>query len=128
MFEGLPWARLVVDPWQDWAGFRRTVANMDLCLQLSMTETFNVTSADAVAEGVPCVVTPVVEWAPDHWKVGTDAVEDAARVGGYLLREHDAAREGAAALDTYVARSVAVWRAFLESESSATLPAPKGAA
>lgn len=54
MFAGLPWAKLVEQPWQDWPAFRRTVAHMDLCLQLSHTETFNITTADAVAEGVPC--------------------------------------------------------------------------
>src|SRR5262249_24913812 len=58
MFAGLTWARLVEQPWQDWACFRRTVAGMDLCIQVSMTETFNITSADAVAEGVPSVVSP----------------------------------------------------------------------
>jgi hypothetical protein len=114
MFEGLAWARLVVDPWRDWGSFRRIAGHMDLAMQLSMTETFNVTSADAVCEGVPCVVTPVVEWAPNHWKVGTDAIEDAARVAGHLLADGDAAADGLACLREYVERSVDAWRSTLE--------------
>jgi hypothetical protein len=114
MFDGLAWAKLVVDPWRDWGSFRRVAGHMDLAMQLSMTETFNVTSADSVCEGVPCVVTPVVEWAPAHWKVGTDDVESAARVGGHLLEKEDAAAEGLASLRAHVEQSMRTWRSILE--------------
>ena len=56
MLSNVPWAKLVEHPWEPWAQFRRTVAHMDLCMQTSMTETFNIVTADATAEGVPSVV------------------------------------------------------------------------
>lgn len=113
MFDGLCWARLVEHPWEDWAAFRRTVAHMDLCMQLSMTETFNITTADAVAEGVPCVVSPAIEWAPDYWQVDTDRVEDAARVAGQLLSSCEAADDGRVALERFVEAGVGRWLAWL---------------
>jgi hypothetical protein len=113
MFAGLPWAKLVEQPWQDWPAFRRTVAHMDLCVHLSHTETFNITTADAVAEHVPCVVSPAIEWAPDAWKVDSDRPEDAARVALQLLASEEAAVEGRYALDRFVHRAGLHWLAFL---------------
>ncbi len=114
MFDGLKWAKLVVNAWEGWAAFRRTVAHMDLCYQLSATETFNVTAADAVAEGVPCVVTPAIAWAPRHWQVDTDRVEDAARVGSYLLSDVDAVCDGARALAQFSGEAKKTWIRYLQ--------------
>ncbi|HEU4410974.1 MAG TPA: hypothetical protein VFS43_37320, partial [Polyangiaceae bacterium] len=113
MFAGLPWATLVEQPWQDWPAFRRTVGHMDLCLQLSHTETFHLTTADAVAEGVPCVVSPAIEGAPNAWKVDSDRPEDAARVALGLLASDEAPAEGKGALERFVRRAGLPWLAFL---------------
>jgi len=116
MFEALAWAKLVEHAWEDWAMFRRTIAHMDACMQLSMTETFNITTADAVAEGVPCIVTPAIEWAPDYWQVDTDKVEDAARVAGQLLSSVDAADDGRAALGGFVRHGTELWLTYLDRQ------------
>jgi hypothetical protein len=113
MFAGLSWARLVECPWQNWATFRHTVAGMDLCLQISMTETFNLTIADAVAEGVPCVVGPAIQWAPDHWKAETDRLEDIVRIGASLLDGREGARDGLEALHCFVADATRRWMDYL---------------
>lgn len=113
MFTGLRWARLVEHPWQDWASFRRTVGGMDLCLQVSMTETFNVTTADAVAEGVPSVVSPTIEWAPDYWKADPDRLDDIVRIGGALLACPDAAEDGLTALSCFTEDAVRRWLEYL---------------
>ena len=119
MFDGLHWAKLVEAPWADWAGFRRCVAHMDLCMQLSATETFNLTTADATSEGVASVVTPVVEWAPDYWKVDTDAVEDAARVAGHLLSSPTAAHDGIVSLQRFVEGAVHDWLRYFSAPQGA---------
>jgi hypothetical protein len=113
MFSGLCNAKLVEHPWSDWAEFRAVAAHMDLVMQLSHTETFNVVTADAVAEGVPCCVSPAIEWVPPHWQVDPDRVEDAARVAGQLLSSVDAAEEGLRALSRYVSEGSKTWGAFL---------------
>ena len=113
MFDGLSWAKLVERPWEDWATFRQTVSGMDLCLQISMTETFNITTADAVAEGVPCVVSPCIEWAPDYWKADTDRLEDVVRIGSSLLASCEGAEDGLVALGTFVADATDRWIDYL---------------
>jgi hypothetical protein len=116
MFVGVPWAKLVESQWQDWSRFRTTVAHMDLCMQLSTTETFNIVTADACAEGVASVVTPVIDWAPKWWQVGTDSVDDAARVAGQLLSSPHAAEEGMVALRKFMGDATQTWLSYLDGQ------------
>ena len=81
MLGGLPNVKLVENGWQTWPQFRQSVAHMHLLLQPSYTESFNMVTADGVAEGVPSVVSEAIDWAPQHWKAMTDDVLDIARVG-----------------------------------------------
>ncbi|WP_394835827.1 hypothetical protein LVJ94_02725 [Pendulispora rubella] len=109
MFANLPWARLIESPWQDWGHFRRTVEHLDLHVQASGTETFNLTMADAVSAGVKVVGSPAIEWLPAHWQVEADRIEDMARVGGAALASNDAAGEQFRALETFGERTVQLW-------------------
>ena len=72
MTNGLPHVKLVENGWQTWPQFRQTVRHMHLLLQPSYTESFNVVTADGVAEGVPSVVSDAIEWAPSSWKAEVD--------------------------------------------------------
>ena len=113
LYNGLPWARLVESPWSDWAKFRKTIARMDLYLQPSFTETFNITVADAIIEGVPAVVSDAIDWAPDGWKVEADNVEQLAEVGLSHLHNPKSAEEGLVALRAHVHVGVRHWLKFL---------------
>jgi len=68
MVGGLPNVNLVLNGWQSWPKFRKVVAHMHLLLQPSYTESFNMVTADGVAEGVPSVVSEAVDRAPEYWK------------------------------------------------------------
>jgi hypothetical protein len=57
MLDGLPNAKVIENGWQCWPKFRQSVAHMHLLLQPSYTESFNMVTADGVAEGVPSVVS-----------------------------------------------------------------------
>jgi hypothetical protein len=113
MFRGLKWATLVENPWETWPEFRRTVSNMDLAIQLSMSETFNITTADAAAAGVPSVVGEPVEWVPRDWHAPIDDPEEAARVGLWLLHDKDAGRRGFEAITKYNQEAIRIWMEYL---------------
>jgi len=115
MFRDLPYARLTELPWQQWSDFRRTVANQHLLLQPSYTETFNIVTADGVAEGVPSVVSEAIDWAPDHWKADIDDALSIARTGRQLLTDSHAASDGLKALQAHNATALACWEAWLKS-------------
>ena len=115
MFHGLHWAKLVEHPWEMWPDFRRTVAHMDLTMQVSFTETFNITAADSVAEGVPVVTGPAIEWVPASWQADVDTSSDIARVGLALLGDPQAADEGLEALRHYMKVGTEHWLHYLDS-------------
>ena len=114
MTHGLPHVKLVESGWQTWPQFRQTVRSMHLLLQPSYTETFNVVTADGIAEGVPSVVSDAIEWAPRNWKARVDDVDHVAKTGLRLLREKSAARKGLRALRNYNKRALRAWLEFLQ--------------
>lgn len=102
MLTGLPHVSLKLNGWQTWPEFRKTVANMHMLLQPSYTESFNMVTADGVAEGLASVVSSAIDWAPEDWKADVDDVPQIARVGRKLLSDTHAAQEGFHALQSYV--------------------------
>lgn len=114
MFRKLPFVKLVEVPWEPWDDFRQIVAGMDLCMQISATETFNIVTADATAEGVPSVVSHAIEWMPESWMAHVDDVEGVARVGNHILSNVMAGHEGLQALSRYVRDSTRTWIQYLK--------------
>ena len=96
----------------DLAEFRRTVGSMHLLLQPSYTESFNMVTADGVAEGVPSVVSSAIDWAPEDWKADVDDSLEIARVGRRLLYDPVAACDGRRALLRYVADGLMSYKSF----------------
>jgi hypothetical protein len=113
MLDGLPNVKVIENGWQCWPKFRQSVAHMHLLLQPSYTESFNMVTADGVAEGVPSVVSEAIDWAPDHWKAMMDDVLDVARVGRYLLSDPHAPQDGLAVLKSHNSAGLMSWQSFL---------------
>lgn len=112
MLTGLPHVTLKLNGWQTWPEFRKTVANMHMLLQPSYTESFNMVTADGVAEGVASVVSSAIDWAPDDWKAEVDDVPQISRVGRKLLSDTHAPLEGFNALQTYVADGLLAYKQY----------------
>jgi hypothetical protein len=113
MMNALPNVRLIENGWQTWPQFRQTVRHMHLLLQPSYTESFNVVTADGVAEGVPSVVSDAIDWAPASWKAPADDACAMARVGIRLLKSRWSAGRGMSALRAHNRRALAAWGEFL---------------
>ena len=113
MLDGLPGISIVDSGWQSWPKFRQIAGHMHLLLQPSYTESFNMVTADGIAEGVASVVSDAIDWAPDHWKARSDDVVDIARVGRSLLNDPRAAYDGYAALTAHNTQGIASWQRFL---------------
>lgn len=121
MFANVPHAELVEIPWTTWSDFRHEIANMDIHLQMSMSETFNLTTADAVAEGVPAVVSEAIDWAPKRWITHIDDVDAIARKMWDVLNDPNAPQEGLAHLKQHNEQSLAKWIKWLRKEHD-TMP------
>ncbi len=106
-------ATFVEVPWQTADGFRKLIGTMDLCFQLSASETFNLVTADAAAAGVPTVCGEAIDWVPADWHAPVDDPIGAADVAMRVLADGSAGRRGQDALTTHAAAAVAEWRATL---------------
>lgn len=54
--------QLVEHEWADHNGFLTLIRKMDLGMQMSFTETFNIVAADFVSQNVPVVVSQEIDW------------------------------------------------------------------
>ena len=59
---------LVEHPWVEHCDFLHDIAKMDLGMQVSLSETYNIVAADFVHVGVPIIVSPEIDWMPDSTK------------------------------------------------------------
>jgi len=94
LFAHLPQHRLVEHHWLSRHHFIELVRRMNLSMQVSYTETFNIVSADAVMNGVPVLVSPEISWVAPRFQVEpNDSVKIATKIGESLRYNGSANRE-----------------------------------
>lgn len=118
MVKDLPGFTLVRHNWAFWDNFIHLVAEMDLLIQVSYTESFNMVTADGIGVGVPSVVSPAIYWCPDSWKADPDDATEVGHVGIKLLTHHHERRKGYIALQEHNRKSLAYWLDFLGEPES----------
>ena len=104
--------QLVLHPWMKHGDFLRLVAEMDIVLAVSLSESFCITAADAVSLGVPLVGSKAIAWLPERSQAPVDnaagiaeAMSRAGKVSAFFNREH---------LARYLKDSVRVWKKWSE--------------
>ena len=55
-------AELVEHGWMTREDFLKVIAGMDICSQVSFTETFNIVTADAMSQAVPIIASDSIAW------------------------------------------------------------------
>jgi len=114
MCSGIQGITLVKHPWRPWEEFVEIVGKMDLLLQPSYTESFNMVTADGIYCGVPSVVSSAITWVPEDWKADSDDAMDIARVGVNLLSQSCAALEGFRCIERQNDEGVKHWLQYLQ--------------
>lgn len=114
MTQGIEGFTLIKHEWETWDKFIKLIEKMDLLIQVSYTESFNMVTADGISVGVPSVVSPVINWVPDLWKANPDDAIDIATVGIYLLLSNQG-HAGSEALLKHNEKSFKRWIEFLEN-------------
>jgi glycosyltransferase involved in cell wall biosynthesis len=112
MLQGLEYIKLVKHEWAHWNDFIKIINDMDVLLQPSYTESFNIVTADGISVGVPSVVSSAIYWAPDSWKAETDDCNHIAKTGIRLLTRYSLRCKGITALKKYNRKSVNHWFDF----------------
>lgn len=78
LFANCNGASLVEHSWVPHNDFIKIIASMDISIQVSFSETFNIVTADAVQQGVPIVGSPDVLWIPERYKASPTNAHDIA--------------------------------------------------
>lgn len=109
----LPGVKEIESNWQSWPEFRKTVGHMHLLLQPSYTESFNICTADGIAEGVASVVSHAIDWVPPEWQGNADDTSALAHIGIKLLNDPKSAKHGLDALNKHVHNGTKLWEQML---------------
>lgn len=101
---------LVKHEWMTHQEFVGLITNMDLTMQVSFSETFNIVAADSIYHNVPCIGSTTIDWLPSVWQVADpnnseEVVERMAQSRGVF---------GRAAM-WYARRSLLKWNSAAES-------------
>jgi len=105
---------LVEHSWVSHNQFLKVVSDMDIGMQVSFTETFNIVTADFVNVGIPIVVSPEIEWMPSIAKASaTDSLSMVSRLNvawrfGYLFRYLSRS-----ALDQHALQATMIWEDYI---------------
>ncbi len=86
---------------------------MHILFQPSFDETFNVVTADGIAEGVPSVTDSSIEWTPQSWWCHPEDPGSLVNVAMHLLNDHNAVFEARTQLQQYVTSGVGRWLDYL---------------
>lgn len=79
LFMRHPYHELVELGWMPHEEFTKVVHKMDIVTQVSNSETFNIVAADAVANGVPVLVSDEIPWLDNEYFADPNCVHDIAR-------------------------------------------------
>jgi hypothetical protein len=107
---------LVEHPWMPHAEFVKICNFMDLGMQVSFSESFNIVTADLVTHHVPMVVSTDVDWMPAASKaVPTDTEEIVNKLYSAWKYPRWAIRRNSAALSKYNKKALKVWLDYLKN-------------
>jgi hypothetical protein len=113
LFEGTKHT-LVQEGWFTHDEFIKKIQSMDLGMQCSYTESYNIVSADFVYCDVPIIVSEDIYWMPDYMKVDPNSSREMVRKLEVAFRSRRlVARESAQALNEQKKDGLKTWKSFL---------------
>ena len=106
-------AKLVRDPWMNHVDFLSHVSSMDIGMQVSLCETFNVVAADYVNAKLPLVVSPEIDWAGDESKANPTDLPDIVQKMHTAMIRKDLIEANNNCLVEHNIKAVYDWKVFL---------------
>lgn len=113
LFEGTH-HELVEHPWVEHNEFLEIIKQMDLGLQVSLTESFNIVTADFVYEKVPIIVSDDISWMPSMAKVDpSDTHTLISKIDTAFHKGKILVHKSINSLNEYNLRAINNWELFL---------------
>jgi hypothetical protein len=111
---------LVLHGWHTHKGFLSLVGQMDIGMQVSFSESFNIVSADFVSQDVPIVVSEDITWASGVYMADTTSAEDIKNKlkMAYRWRKVNLHHLNKIGLRKYNDRAIRAWLDYVFDEDS----------
>ncbi|PPD53436.1 MAG: hypothetical protein CTY12_04970 [Methylotenera sp.] len=110
--------QLIIHKWAPHDKFIELVKNMDIGLQVSFSETFNIVAADMVTSGIPVVVSNEIPWAKAGVVSSTTSSVEIARTLKETYEDWNTnIRLNNRGLRGYVETSTSFWLDFLQRQT-----------
>lgn len=106
---------LVDIPWLEHEDFLKYLSNMDLGMQVSLTESFNMVTADMVHVGIPIVVSDTINWVHAASRVEPNNSEDIIHAANVALGNRYIIEDNQARLAYHSLQAVGMWRDFAQA-------------
>jgi hypothetical protein len=115
-FKGLRHAELVEHPWQGHSDFMRLLRDMNILLQVSFSETFNIVTADAVVMGVPVLTSDEVPFIRSKTADPTSSYDIAQKIAFVLNNREHVVRENQRGLMEYSDATRSRWLSWFAKD------------
>lgn len=113
LFGGSPDGVLIEHDWMEPEDFLDLLQDhIDLGMQVSLTETFNVVSADYVTAGIPIVVSKEVVWASRCNKAKDDSIDDIVKKMKFAWENKFLIRRNQKLLVKFAEHAISLWVKF----------------
>jgi len=104
---------LVCHPWASRDEFLEICSTIDIGMQVSFTETFNIVGADIITNGVPLIGSSEIPWINKRYCASPQDVEDI--IDKLILTYDDLEKnvvDNQKSLSEYLERTINIWRDF----------------
>lgn len=120
MFSHLPADRfeLVVHGWEDRETFLQSLEGIDLLMQDSLSETFNIVAADATLVGRPVLGNKEIPWLYSLYSDPTDQTKAMKTLESLWTHKSFYINQNRARLKTYSKRSEGIWVRYVKALES----------
>lgn len=107
---------LIEHPWADHHEFIKIISKIDIGMQASFSETFNIVTADMVNKYIPVVVSNDIRWVRDEFKVEPTSFNELVSKLNYCYKNINSriVKKNKEALADYSKKSVCNWKKFLK--------------
>lgn len=108
--------KLIECDWLNHDDFLELIGSMDVNMQVSFTETFNIVTADSISQHIPIVVSPEIEWL-SCCKANPNNADDIARVLAHAIDyKHELVEDNIHDLTKYNHSAIMSWFRYLKRD------------
>ena len=107
-------AELIIHSWTPREDFLETCSKIDIAMQCSLSETFNIVAADTLSQGVPLVASNEVPWSSSTFNAHPTDTDDIVHA---LSRTYQFPQINVdinkISLKSYILESKEIWTSYL---------------